>query len=225
MVRRRMSREPYQDYRQRLQQRWRPHILQRDRNRCRVCGTKEDLEMAHLTDCVAFVRATGRKEGVTFSFRWDNLVTLCAVCHGLSHAHKVHREELERRVHILRFLESLRKLRGWHSPYAVLPPEQVPEKLRPFRSFHDCIRLTPLVPFPTFARYAADGGLVFQDLEAKPQQRKLLDSEDGPAPDPLALPPAFPMPDEGSLAPKRRRKLPHEDPAFDPALAAAAFPA
>ena len=224
MVRKRMSREPYQDYRQRLQQRWRPHILLRDRNRCRVCSNKEDLEMAHLTDCVAFVRATGRKEGVTFSFRWDNLVTLCAVCHGLSHAHRVHREELERRVHILRFLESLRKLRGWHSPYAVLPPEQVPEKLRPFRSFHDCIRLTPLVPFPTFARYAADGGLVFQDLEAPPQQRKLVESD--PQPDPLALPPALPFAKPGPAKPaKPVRRLPHADPAFDPALAAAAFPA
>ena len=195
MTRRRMSREPYQEYRQRMQQRWRPHILARDRNRCRVCSSREDLEMAHLTDCVAFVRATGRKEGVTFSFRWDNLVTLCAVCHGLSHAHKVHREELERRLHILRFLESLRKLRGWHSPYAVLPPDLVPERLRPFRSFHDCIRLTPLVPFPTFARYATDGGLVFEDLEAPPGQAKL-----SVEPDPLALPP-------------------------DPALVAASFPA
>jgi hypothetical protein len=194
MARRRThAREPYQEYRSRLQARWRPHILARDRSRCRACGSKEDLEMAHLTDCVAFARAVGRKEGVTFSFRWDNLVTLCAVCHALSHAHRVHRDELDRRVHILRFLESLRKLRGWHSPYAVLPPELVPEKLRPFRSFHDCIRLTPLVPFPTFARYAADGGLVFEDLEAPPQQSK-LPRQDGPAPepDPLALPPAVP---------------------------------
>src|SRR5688572_10155784 len=211
MVRRRMAREPYQEYRSRLQARWRPHILARGRSRCRACGSREDLEMAHLTDCVAFARAVGRKEGVTFSFRWDNLVTLCAECHGLSHAHRVHRDELEKRLHILRFLEKLRKLRGWHSPYAVLPPELVPEKLRPFRSFHDCIRLTPLVPFPTFARYAADGGLVFQDMEAAPAQRKLIDpAADLPPPDPLALPPAFPMPDEGALAPKRRRKLPHE---------------
>jgi hypothetical protein len=167
--------------------------------------------MAHLTDCIAFVRATGRKEGVTFSFRWDNLVTLCAVCHGLSHARRVHREEVGRRLRILRFLESLRKLRGWHSPYAVLPPEQVPPKLRPFRSFHDCIRLTPLVPFPTFARYAADGGLVFQDLEAPPGQSKLglVAEEPASEPDPLALPPA----------------TVRERPPLEPALAAAAFPA
>lgn len=209
MARRRMSREPFQEYRSRLQQRWRPHILARDRGRCRVCASREDLEMAHLTDCIAFVRATGRKEGVTFSFRWDNLVTLCAVCHGLSHARRVHREEVERRLRILRFLESLRKLRGWHSPYAVLPPEQVPPKLRPFRSFHDCIRLTPLVPFPTFARYAADGGLVFQDLEAPPGQAKLGVVEKDAEPDPLALPPA----------------TVRERPPQEPALMAAAFPA
>src|ERR1041385_3869119 len=105
MVRRRLSREPYQEYRSRLQQRWRPHILARDRGRCRVCGAREDLEMAHLTDCVAFARAAAA-------------------------------------------------------------------------------RLTPLVPCQTFARYATDGGLVFGDLEAPPNQAKLLAD-----PDPLALPP------------------------------------
>ncbi|MEK6976387.1 MAG: hypothetical protein AABY18_08605 [Candidatus Thermoplasmatota archaeon] len=155
--------------------------------------------MAHLTDCVAFARAVGRKEGVTFSFRWDNLVTLCAECHGLSHANRVHRDELEKRLHILRFLEGLRKLRGWHSPYAVLPPGLVPEQLRPFRSFHDCIRLTPLVPFPTFARYAADGGLVFEDLERAPQQSKLPWDLQGVQPDPMALPPAVPTPRLGPV--------------------------
>ena len=179
MARKRMSREPYQEYRQRMQQRWRPHILERDRNKCRHCGSREDLEMAHITDCSAFSRAVGRKEGVTFSFRWDNLVTLCAICHHVSHAFKLSPDELERRVHIQRFLESLRKLRGWHSPYAVLPPELVPEKLRPHRSFHDMMRLTPLVPFPTFARYASDGGMVFRDLEAAPGQTRL--AEDPPS--------------------------------------------
>jgi 5-methylcytosine-specific restriction endonuclease McrA len=173
MVRRRFSREPYQEFRSRLQARWRPHILARDKNRCRVCGSKEDPEMAHITDCVAFSRAVGRKEGVTFSFRWDNLVTLCAICHEISHAYRVTPDEIELRLKVQRFLERLRKLRGWHSPYAVLPPNLVPEKLRPFRSFHDSIRLTPLVPFPTYARYAADGGLVFEDVEVPPKQTRL----------------------------------------------------
>lgn len=129
--------------------------------------------MAHITDCVAFSRAVGRKEGVTFSFRWDNLVTLCAVCHEVSHAQRLAPEEVELRLKVHRFLERLRKLRGWHTPYAVLPPNLVPEKLRPFRSFHDSIRLTPLVPFPTYARYAADGGLVFEDCEVAPKQTRL----------------------------------------------------
>lgn len=143
--------------------------------------------MAHITDCVAFSRAVGRKEGVTFSFRWDNLVTLCATCHEASHAHRLDAEQLGRRIKVDKFLERLRKLRGWHSPYAVLPPDLVPEKLRPFRSFHDVIRLTPLVPFPTYSRYAADGGLVFHDAETAPQQSRLPRE-----PDPLALPPAVP---------------------------------
>jgi hypothetical protein len=173
-MRRRFVREPFQEYRSRLQARWRPAILARDRGRCRVCSSREDLEMAHVTDCVAFVRATGRKEGVTFSFRWDNLVMLCSVCHALSSASRVRAEEREARTRVVRFLESLRKLRGWHSPFAVLPPGQVPDRLRPARSFHDCIRLTPLVPFPTFARYAADGGLSFADREAPPGQMRLV---------------------------------------------------
>lgn len=199
--RRSFAREPYQEYRQKMQQRWRPHILARDRNRCRCCGSKEDLEMAHLTDCVAFARAVGKKEGVTFSFRWDNLVTLCAVCHGLSHAHKVHREEVEQRLAIQRFLESLRKLRGWTSPYAVLPPEIVPEKLRPHRSFHDCIRLTPLIPFPTFARYAADGGLVFEDAERAPGQARLPKTPEEPQPA------ATPVDVKTSIAPATRPQV------------------
>ncbi len=187
MGRRSFSREPYQEYRSRLQSRWRPHILARDKNRCRVCHSREDPEMAHITDCVAFSRAVGRKEGVTFSFRWDNLVTLCATCHEASHAHRLDAEGVGRRIKVDKFLERLRKLRGWHSPYAVLPPDLVPEKLRPFRSFHDMIRLTPLVPFPTYSRYAADGGLVFRDAETAPQQSRLPRE-----PDPLALPPAVP---------------------------------
>ncbi len=190
-MRRRFTREPFQEYRMRLQARWRPVILKRDRNRCRVCSSREDLEMAHVTDCVAFVRVTGRKEGVTFSFRWDNLVMLCAVCHALSSATRVRAEELEARTRVVRFLEQLRKLRGWHSPFAVLPPEQVPVKLRPVRSFHDCIRLTPMVPFPTFARYAADGGLIFADREAPPGQSRL--------PPPTADPPISQIPQKTNL--------------------------
>jgi 5-methylcytosine-specific restriction endonuclease McrA len=182
--RRTFSREPYQEYRSRLQQRWRPHVLERDRNRCRHCGSREDLEMAHITDCSAFSRAAGRKEGVTFSFRWDNLVTLCALCHHASHAHRLSAEDVHRRLQVQRFLEGLRKLRGWHSPYAVLPPELVPERLRPHRSFHDVMRLTPLVPFPTFARYASDGGMVFRDAEAPPRQARLTPPEEASAPVP-----------------------------------------
>jgi hypothetical protein len=69
--------------------------------------------------------------------------------------------------------EQLRKVRGWSSPFAVLPPELVPVEMRPRRSFHDTMRLSPLLPFPTFAKYASEGGLVFEDEEAKPVQRPL----------------------------------------------------
>ena len=179
--------EPYQKYRAPLQQRWRPLILQRDK-RCRNCkagGRKGDpeLDMAHITDAVAFVRAAGDHRAVTFSYRWDNLYMLCRPCHQASHRFRLDEEQQEVRLQVFQLEEQLRRLRGWASPYAVLPPHMVPEKLRPKRSFHDIMRLSPLVPFPTFARYAADGGLVFQDEEHPPAQSRL-------SPTDCAAPPA-----------------------------------
>jgi len=193
--------EPYQKYRAPLQQRWRPLILARDKHRCRNCkamgnaagkgaaravgkgagkpaGAAVQLDVAHITDAVAFVRAAGDHRGVTFSYRWDNLYTLCHDCHKASHRFRLSAADQEVRWQVQQLEESLRRLRGWASPYAVLPPHMVPERLRPRRSFHDVIRLSPLVPFPTFARYAADGGLVFADQESAPPQAAL----DGPPP-------------------------------------------
>ncbi|MES2153896.1 MAG: HNH endonuclease signature motif containing protein [bacterium] len=165
--------EPYQRYRQPLQAKWRPFILERDKRRCRVCGGRDDLEMAHITDAVAFVRAAGSHRGVTFSYRWDNLMTLCDGCHAVSHSHRWRAEDVPRREAVAALQEQLRGLRGWSSPFAVLPPALVPPAMAPRRSFHDTIRLSPLLPFPTFARYAADGGLVFGDAEASPGQGHL----------------------------------------------------
>jgi hypothetical protein len=165
--------DEYQKYRAPLQQKWRPLILARDRNKCRVCGGKDGLEMAHLTDAVAFVRAAGTRHGVTFSYRWDNLLTLCDACHATSHSHRWGTEEVELRMRIQRLQEELRRLRGWSSPFAVLPPSLVPPEVRPARSFHDVLRITPMLPFPTYAKYAADGGLVFGDQEARPAQAML----------------------------------------------------
>lgn len=166
--------EPYQRYRAPLQQKWRPSILARDRHRCRACGSKDAPEVAHITDAAAFVRAAGRvARAVTFSYRWDNLVTLCQACHRASHVFRVKDEDLPRRQAVQDLWARLRKLRGWSSPYAVLPPDMVPEALRPQRSFHDVMRLSPLVPFPTFAKYAADGGMVFGDEERGATQVRL----------------------------------------------------
>lgn len=131
--------------------------------------------MAHITDAVAFVRAGGHHRAVTFSYRWDNLVMLCSECHGASHAFHLTDAIVERRAKVAAMWAQLRKVRGWSTPFAVLPPELVPPEMRPRRSFHDTMRLSPLVPFPTFAKYASDGGLVFEDQEAKPVQRPLED--------------------------------------------------
>ncbi len=172
--------EPYQKYRAPLQAKWRPLILDRDKSRCRNCKasvTKRtpdvQLDMAHITDAVSFVRAAGDHRAVTFSYRWDNLYMLCHTCHVASHRFKLDEEMQERRWQVDRLEQQLRKLRGWSSPYAVIPPELLPPKLRPARSFHDVMRISPLVPFPTFGTYAADGGLVFGDEETGAVQRPL----------------------------------------------------
>ena len=179
---RRIEPEPYQRYRAPLQQRWRPVILARDRQRCRACKGRNPLEVAHVTDAVAFVRAAGGlARGVTFSYRWDNLVTLCCACHGLSHSSRWRAEDLPRRQRVFDLFETLRRLRGWSSPFAVLPPAMVPSHLRPARSFHDLLRVSPLIPFPTFSRYAADGGLVFCDQETPARQVGIWDAPDQPA--------------------------------------------
>ncbi len=170
--------EPYQDYRQPLQARWRPFILDRDKGKCRSCGVTEKkagepLHMAHITDCSAFVKAAGTKEAVTFSFRWDNLMMLCAECHRASHRYKWNDDELERRLAVSDLEADLRRLRGWSSPFAVLPPHMVPKGHKLTASFHDRLRISPLVPFPTFPKYAADGGIVWRNKETGPDQSAL----------------------------------------------------
>ncbi len=162
--------EPYQAYRAPLQAKWRPAIMDRDGGRCRNCKARPtkrtpdvQLDMAHITDAVAFVRAAGDHTAVTFSYRWDNLYMLCHDCHAASHRFKLDGEMQERRWQVQQLETNLRRLRGWSSPYAVLPPHMLPEKLRPARSFHDVMRLSPLLPFPTFSKYASDGGVVFAD--------------------------------------------------------------
>jgi 5-methylcytosine-specific restriction endonuclease McrA len=172
----RRAHEEYQNYRQPMQAKWRPLILERDK-KCRVCGDQgkdEPLHMAHITDARYFVKLAKNKEAVTFSYRWDNLYMLCARCHRISHKFRPSPDELPRREEVENMEESLRKLRGWSTAAAALPPGLVPERMRPRKSFHDNMRITPLVPFPTFAKYAGDGGIVFRDEEAPPLQSQLI---------------------------------------------------
>ncbi|MGB1697923.1 MAG: HNH endonuclease signature motif containing protein, partial [Thermoplasmatota archaeon] len=98
----RQPHEPYQDYRQPLQAKWRPLILERDK-KCRVCGDRgkdEPLHMAHITDAKYFVKLAKNKEAVTFSYRWDNLYMLCGPCHRISHKFRPAPEELPRRAEV-----------------------------------------------------------------------------------------------------------------------------
>lgn len=129
--------------------------------------------MAHITDAASFVKAAGSKEAVTFSYRWDNLMMLCASCHRASHRHRWDDDELERRRRVDALEEDLRRVRGWSSPFAVLPPSMVPPGMRLNASFHDRLRISPLVPFPTFPKYVADGGILWRDEESGPGQSRL----------------------------------------------------
>jgi len=45
------------------------------------------LECAHITDTYDYVDRYGYK-GIKWSFRWDNLVTLCHDCHSPYHRSK-----------------------------------------------------------------------------------------------------------------------------------------
>lgn len=173
---------PHQKYRAPLQAKWRPLILERDRHRCRNCRAREELQVAHITDAVAFVRAAGDHRAVTFSYRWDNLYTLCGRCHRASHRFRLNEEDQERRWQVDELERGLRRLRGWSSPFAALPPHLLPPGVRPHRSYHDTLRITPLVPFATYARYAADGGHVHGEDELPPVQGTLGTGRPAPAP-------------------------------------------
>ena len=59
--------------------RLRNHILQRDRWRCQICGSMVNLQVHH-----PLFRSHGGQDSE------DNLITLCAVCHGRVHRLKRH---------------------------------------------------------------------------------------------------------------------------------------
>lgn len=78
----------YRERKAELQEAWRERIFERDEFQCQVCeekGTPETLHLAHVTTALAFVKATGRLDGMDLSYREDNLLTVCPGCHKVQH--------------------------------------------------------------------------------------------------------------------------------------------
>lgn len=78
----------YQQLKQKMYRRWRSRIFERDGFKCRCCGSTYKLTLAHITDIAFFIRKLGFRVGVPWSFRYDNLVTLCWDCHNPYHRSK-----------------------------------------------------------------------------------------------------------------------------------------
>lgn len=112
-----------------LQERWREDIFERDGFRCISCGSEDSLDLAHVTSVTAFVRATFVLEAMDYSYRDDNLVTLCRHCHDVQHGS---RRDPDTRRALWRLERRLKKERGWSavkdlarkSAIADLPPAE-----------------------------------------------------------------------------------------------------
>lgn len=99
---------------------WRALIPQRDsRQRC-ACGVPAaSVDVAHVTPALLFVEEFGgAARGLPLSYRWDNLVTLCAVCHEASHREWQYLWPKDRlRLRAVEYLfEAIRRRRGWTMP-------------------------------------------------------------------------------------------------------------
>ncbi|MAE42575.1 hypothetical protein CMO93_02285 [Candidatus Woesearchaeota archaeon] len=68
------------------QDKWRPKIFKRDGHKCMNCQEEYHLQLCHITTANAFKRLNGYLEvSIPASFRDDNLITLCFVCHKVQH--------------------------------------------------------------------------------------------------------------------------------------------
>jgi hypothetical protein len=79
------SRAYREAYRGAMTQEWQDRIFSRDGSKCSICGTSENLKLAHVTSMLSFVIRMGLKEGPEASMREDNLITLCRECHKIQH--------------------------------------------------------------------------------------------------------------------------------------------
>ena len=61
-----------------LRSQWRQLVFERDHSRCRTCGERCHLHLAHVIDKTEF-------KYIESSYFWENLVTLCNQCHMSYH--------------------------------------------------------------------------------------------------------------------------------------------
>jgi hypothetical protein len=99
---------------------WRERILERDGHACAACGnTSRPLHAAHLTPVLRF-RWCYDGPGVEASYRWDNLVTLCNVCHHEQHE-RVYSWHSPRARRVYRIFGAMVNARGWRRVRDVPP--------------------------------------------------------------------------------------------------------
>jgi 5-methylcytosine-specific restriction endonuclease McrA len=132
---------------ERLRVRWRKMVLARDGATCRACIpeiplSQEGVQVAHVTPMRDFRATLGLVAGTMASYRDDNLVLLCEVCHAAQESalagalqipgtglaasvkrdrkEKVPREEIEKRLGFERrvalvtaLFEEIMVKRGW----------------------------------------------------------------------------------------------------------------
>jgi len=112
----------YNSLKIKYQNQWREIIFKRDKYKCRVCGSLNNLTLAHITPVSGFVTFSHHynislKEAIKGSYSWDNLITLCLTCHKSQH------QQTSKKIEKL-FIQLIKK-RGWRSAGVKLTREGV----------------------------------------------------------------------------------------------------
>lgn len=97
-----------------LQKEWREKILKRDGYKCRACQSDYHPQLCHITGTTTLLMGG---HSIKESFREDNLVTLCFVCHKVQHNEQkgllITETAKNRAKNIRKLFNSIKKERGW----------------------------------------------------------------------------------------------------------------
>ena len=111
---RRKSNRSYPIIKKENQDLWREKIFNRDKRSCRVCNSNSSLQLCHITS-VTTLRWQGYS--IEESYREDNLVTMCYVCHKIQHNHQkgllITQFAKDRAKKIKELLDRIKAERGW----------------------------------------------------------------------------------------------------------------